>query len=366
MIIFLIILLALVLLFILFIRQPKFGKSPSGKRLDRIRQSPHFRRGKFQNLNPTPQFTEGYTMRRVMYDYFFKQKPHRKPSLSIPAVKTTLKDLPAGQDLLVWFGHSSYYLQVNGKKILVDPVFSGNASPLPGTNTAFKGADAYTVSDLPFIDYLLITHDHYDHLDYHTITGLKDKVGKVITGLGTGAHLERWGYAPEIIIEKDWYEKEVLTPDMVLHITPARHFSGRGFTRNNTLWVSFVLQAKDLRLFLGGDSGYDTHFAETGRRFGPFDLAILDNGQYNEAWRLIHAHPEENLQAAKDLQAKRMMPVHSGKFAMANHTWDEPLNMITALNENGQPVPLLTPRIGEIVYLRDEAQHFDSWWKELK
>ena len=355
----------LLLIFFWYIRQPQFGKAPSGARLQRLQQSPHFQKGKFQNLSHTPPFTEGYNMAGVMFQYFFKRNKNRKPLTGVPVVKTDLKKLPPETDVLVWFGHSSYYLQVSGKRFLIDPVFSKNASPLPGTNTAFRGTDAYTVEDLPFIDYLLISHDHYDHLDYHTILKLKEKCGQVITGLGVGSHLEHWGYNAERILENDWYDSIELSDGMQLHITPARHFSGRGFTRNNTLWVSFVLHTPAFRIFLGGDSGYDSHFAEIGKRFGPFDLALVDNGQYNSAWRYIHAHPEDNLRAAEDLQAKRLMPVHSGKFAMANHAWNEPLTLITSLNKSKKLLPIITPRIGEPVYLQ-EPQQFSSWYRSSR
>lgn len=342
----------------------RYGKKVNEERLARIQQSPQFKNGKFQNQHFTPPLTEGYTMLGTIYDFFFKKASRRVPAGVIPSVKTDLKSLPQNEDIMVWFGHSSYLLQLNGKRFLVDPVFSGNASPVKGTNKSFKGADAYTVSDLPYIDCLLITHDHYDHLDYKTVLALKEKTGEVICGLGVGAHLERWGYKPENIFERDWHDTVGMGDGIMLFITPARHFSGRGFVRNNTLWVSMVLKTSRLTLYLGGDSGYDTHFAQIGSRFGSFDLAILDNGQYDEKWKYIHAHPPEVLQAAKDLKAKRLFPAHSGKFAMANHSWDEPLNRITDLNETFQ-LPLVTPMIGELVYLNRPDQVFSQWWKTI-
>lgn len=347
----------------IFLRQPIFGKAPNGKRLEQIQKSPNYRDGKFQNIHFTPDLTEGYSMAGITWDFLFKQYPRTKPKDAIPSVKTDLLNLSEENDVLVWFGHSSYFIQVQGKRFLIDPVFSGNAAPIAGSNKSFGGTDIYTASDMPNIDYLLITHDHYDHLDYRTILGLKDKVETIICGLGVGAHFEHWGFDTAKIIEKDWDQSETLTESLTLHTATSRHFSGRSFARNNTLWLSFILQTPNLNLYLGGDSGYDTHFAELGKKFGAFDLAILDNGQYNLAWQAIHMFPEEVLLATKELNAKRLFPVHSGKFKLAHHPWDEPLIKITELNNN--EIPLVTPIVGEVVYLNDENQQFKHWWKEV-
>src|SRR5690606_12095178 len=152
-----------------------------------------------------------------------------------------------------------------------------------------------------------------------------------------------------------------------IHTAPARHFSGRGLTRNNTLWLSFIMQTPDLKIYMGGDSGYGTHFAEIGEKFGEFDLVILDNGQYNVAWQAIHMLPEEVLKAAQELNAKRLFPVHSSKFALAQHPWYEPLIRITELNRASNiPIPLVTPMIGEPINLKDEKQAFKQWWKDIE
>jgi L-ascorbate metabolism protein UlaG (beta-lactamase superfamily) len=262
--------------------------------------------------------------------------------------------------VLVWFGHSSFFKQIDGKKILADPVFSGNASTVPGSNEAFKGTDRYTVDDLPDIDYLFISHDHYDHVDHETFLQLKAKAKKVFCGLGVGAHLERWGYNSDQIFEKDWYEDEELDTGFNVHTIPTRHFSGRAFSRDNTLWLSYLIKTPSMKIYIGGDSGYDAHFAEAGEKYGPIDLAILEDGQYDAKWKYIHLLPEQVLQAAEDLKAKRLFPVHSSKFAMANHPWDEPLKKISELNSNN--IPLVTPIIGELVNLDDEHQQFSQWW----
>ena len=350
---------------IIFMQQPQFGQAASGERLERMKKSKHFRDGAFSNLSYTPSLTEGYSMTGVMYNFFFKKNPRQKPLKAIPSIKTDLKNLPADSNVVVWFGHSSYYMQVDGLKILVDPVFSGNASPIPGTTKAFEGTNTYGVNDLPEIDYLLISHDHYDHLDYSTIKELKGKVKNVICGLGVGVYFEQWGHQPEIISERDWNETITIGENIKIHTLTARHFSGRTFKRNTTLWLAYLIETPGQKIFIGGDGGYDTHFAEIGKRFGTIDLAILENGQYNLAWRAIHCLPEEVVQAAKDLNAKRVMPVHSGKFSLALHSWDEPLNEVSRLSKLNE-IPLVTPQIGEVVWMNDEEQVFGEWWRVVE
>jgi L-ascorbate metabolism protein UlaG (beta-lactamase superfamily) len=347
----------------LFIRQPKFGKLPEGERKSRIEKSPNFKDGAFKNLNFTPQMTGEGGFVKIMKDMF--NAKNRRPVNLIPSVKTDLLSLDHDKDILVWFGHSSYFMQIDGKRFLVDPVFCGNASPFSFMIKSFKGTDIYTADDIPEIDYLFITHDHWDHLDYKTITALKPKIKKVITGLGTGAHLERWGYNQQIVSENDWFDEIILEDGFTVNTTPARHFSGRSTKPKQSLWVSFVLKTPSLQIFIGGDGGYDEHFAEIGEKFGGFDLAILENGQYNTSWKYIHMMPNEVLQAAKDLKAKRLFPVHNSKFALANHSWDAPLKAITEFNKSVNQ-PLITPKIGEVVYLKDSTQKFPEWWVGMK
>lgn len=356
--------LLLVITTCLYMQQPQFGKAPTGKRLERIQQSPHYKNGRFQNIHPTPTLTKGYTMAGQLYQTVFDKTARKSPADVLPSVKTDLLHLPPDSNLLVWFGHSSYFMQVDGKRFLIDPVFSGNISPIPIKNRAFRGTDVYTVNDLPEIDYLLITHDHYDHLDYETILALKSKVKHVVCGLGVGEHFEYWGYDPSVILEKDWNETVPVGENFHLHTATARHGSGRKLRMHNTLWLSFIIDAPTQKIYVGGDSGYDTHFASIGKKFGVFDLAILDNGQYNLAWQNIHMLPEEVILAAKDLGARRVLPGHSSKFVLGRHPWDEPLIRISELSAQAQ-LPLVTPRIGEAVNLNDGRQVFQQWWKGL-
>jgi L-ascorbate metabolism protein UlaG (beta-lactamase superfamily) len=295
---------------------------------------------------------------------FFSKKKDARPSVKLPSVKTNLHDLNDHQAVIVWFGHSSYFIRINGKNILVDPVFSGYASPLKFMVTAFAGSDIYTTEEMPEIDYLLITHDHYDHMDYHTLKKLKAKVGKVYCSLGVGSHLRHWGYAAGIIHEMDWWQEENLPGGIQLVAAPARHFSGRGMQRYKTLWSSFILITKEHNVYLGGDSGYDTHFRIIGDKFGPFDIAILEAGQYNTAWPLIHMMPEETVLAAKDLGAKVLMPVHWGKFTLALHAWNEPpQRVVTEATKHGLTVT--TPMIGEAIIIGRSVPVI-RWWEGIK
>lgn len=347
---------------IFFPGHKQFGRIPRGERLFLIKQSPNYRDDSFQNLNVTPQFTGDKGFLGMISSHI--NAVNKRPSRPLPSIYTNLRELPSAENVLVWFGHSSYYIQLDGKKMLIDPVFSGSASPFPFSVRAFPGTDRYTTADIPDLDYLIITHDHWDHLDYQTAVRLKNRVKLVITGLGTGGHFERWGYDKDRIIELDWYQQAEPDLGFVFTATPARHFSGRGLRHKKTLWVSFALNTPTMKLFIGGDGGYDNHFREIGNRFGGFDLAILENGQYNQAWKHIHMMPEEAVTAAADLRAKRLFPVHSSKFALSLHPWDEPLKRITMASQQAG-LPLVTPRIGEKVWLTGPEQQFDSWWENV-
>lgn len=336
------------------------GKLPSGKYKERILQSPNYKKGSFQNLSPTPMKEEGVSYWKMMRE-FFKKHPDTAPSAKLPFVKTDLSKLKSPAPVLVWFGHSSYLLKVSNRTFLVDPVFSGNAAPLSFMVKAFPGSNEYKAENMPVIDHLILTHDHYDHLDYKTIMKLKTKIRSVYCSLGVGSHLRYWGIDKNIITEMDWWQAEELDNDISLTAAPARHFSGRGLKRGQSLWSSFVLKTPSHTICLGGDSGYDSHFKEIGKKFGPFDLAILECGQYNVMWPLIHMMPEETVQAALDLKAKALLPVHWGKFRLSTHAWNEPVKRV--VNKAGEEdLTVVTPRIGEPVYINNDY-NYGSWWK---
>jgi L-ascorbate metabolism protein UlaG (beta-lactamase superfamily) len=215
---------------------------------------------------------------------------------------------------------------------------------------------------MPEIDLLIISHDHYDHLDYATIKALKPKIRQVITPLGVGSHLRYWGIDSDIIHEKDWNQSVKVSNALTVHVLPARHFSGRGLKSNQTLWASFMFEAHDRKVYYSGDTGYGPHFKAIGEQFGPVDLAIMENGQYDEDWNNIHMMPKETVQAAVDLNALAILPGHAGRFVLAKHTWDAPYKSLTK-ESTGKNFRLLTPKQGEPVRVNDTTQQFSAWWE---
>lgn len=351
--------LALVVLGCLYIQTPKFGSLPKGKSLERVQQSPNYKNGEFQNINKTIQITGDKSLIYETFDYLFKSHPNTKPSKPLPTVKTDLKKLNPDENILVWFGHSSYLIQLNGKRFLIDPVFSKSASPFPYSVTAFPGTSIYTPEDMPNIDYLIISHDHWDHLGYSTIKKLN--IGKVITGLGVGAHFRRWNFPENNIIEMDWDEELALEKDLKVYCFTTRHFSGRWLKRDQSLWASFIVEAPNYRFYVGGDSGYDSHYKKIGDKFSSIDLVILDSGQYDKGWAQIHEFPNQVIEASKDLKAKALLPVHHSKFTISNHPWNEPLIELSK-HKGQEEFNILTPKIGEKVDLYDNNHEFEEWW----
>ncbi|MXV52784.1 MBL fold metallo-hydrolase [Pedobacter sp. HMF7647] len=336
-----------------------FGQLPSGSRLSRIKRSPHYRSGAFQNQEPTDVMLKTASFFKVMLDFLNKPK-NTQPSAELPSVNTDLRKLENGKINIVWFGHSSYLLDVNGIKLLIDPVFSGHASPFDFFGKAFPGSNTYQADDMPDLDAVILTHDHYDHLDYETILKLKSRTRHFFTSLGVGSHLEYWGIKPASITELDWWESVKITHSIELTAAPARHFSGRGIKRFQTLWSSFILKAGDSKIFLGGDSGYDDTFKQVGEKYGPFDIALLECGQYGDSWPYIHMTPEETVQAAIDLKAQVLMPVHWAKFTLALHSWHDSADRVTA-EAKRKNLKTTTPLIGEIVTLHESYPN-KRWW----
>jgi L-ascorbate metabolism protein UlaG (beta-lactamase superfamily) len=335
-----------------------FGKNPSDDELKKVEASANYQDKSFKNLLPTT-LMENVSMFSIMWKFMNKPK-NTFPPKPLPSVQTNLKALPDNAPVIIWFGHSSYLIKINGKHILVDPVFSGHASPFSFTAKSFAGTDIYDVEDLPEIDLLIISHDHYDHLDYKTIKKLNYKTKLIYTSLGVASHLNYWGIDNKKIIEFDWWDSYALSNDIQLTAVPARHFSGRSFVRNKTLWSSFVLQTKQHAIFIGADSGYGNHFKLINEKFGAFDIAILECGQYNLAWHDIHTLPEETVQACVDLNAKVLMPVHWGKFSISLHPWDEPVKRLLK-KANELNVKVTTPMIGEPVIVGTSYPE-KNWW----
>ena len=346
----------------LYLQKAKFGRLPQGERLAAMEQSPNHRGGAFHNQAPIREIVKGGSAISGFISFAFHPRDKPRPPGPLPVVKTDLRNLDRGEDVVVWLGHSSYFMIVNNRTVLIDPVFSDYASPFFFSTRAFQGTNIYTAKDMPDIDYLLISHDHWDHLDYDTVMALGPKIRNVVTGLGVGEHFARWGFQEGMVREADWDSAVRLEQGLTIHVLTSRHFSGRWLKRNRTLWVSFALETPTRRIFHSGDSGYGPHFRELGLRFGGFDLVLLDSGQYNEAWRHMHMTPEQSAQAAEDLGARAALPSHTGKFSISYHSWDDPFKRFVAASRD-KPFRVITPMIGEPIHLADTRQTFSHWWE---
>lgn len=349
-----------------FMHKKIFGALPGEELIKDFMRSSHYYNGEFHNLAEHPILSDESSTVMALLRSLFVKKENPAPVNPLPAKNNAFAGLAKDEDVLVWLGHSSFFMQLAGKRILIDPVFSPYASPVFFSVQAFAGATPYGTDDLPAIDYVFISHDHWDHLDYPTLMQLKPKLGKIVCALGVKSHLLHWGFAGEQIIDGDWGEHAVLADDLQVHFIPSQHFSGRTLTRNKTLWCGFVLETPQQKIFFSGDSGYEAHFAQIGKAFGGIDLALLDCGQYNERWKYVHMNPEEASQAAVDLHAGYLLPMHIGKFSLAYHAWYEPFDRITAASRD-KPYTLLTPMIGERLALANLASaSFPFWWKNVQ
>lgn len=344
---------AIILSINLFITiHPIFGAKKKNINLERLMASPNFKEGKFQNLEPTVMMTGegGYwsTMKK-----FFKGVKNDKPSTSIQSLLFNKNKFSSSENHITytWFGHSTVLIKINDKVIITDPVFSKAASPVPFINKAFKFENEYSADILPELDIVLISHDHYDHLDYETILKIDAKTKKFIVPLGVDAHLLRWGIPSTKIEIADWGDTINIDSSLKFISTPARHFSGRGpKDRDKTLWCSWVIESNNQKVFFGGDSGYGKHFMEIGNKYGPFDLTMIECGQYNKNWNQIHAMPEQSVQAHIDLKGKQMLPIHWSKYKLSIHSWTEPIER--AKKESViKNVDISLIKVGEIIEL---------------
>ncbi len=343
---------------------PQFGGSPSKEQKEEFAKLAYYKDGKFSNLTPTDMDLSTREMIQML-PKFFKNDPNRSPQFDVPIELVDSLELviPKVPDRLVWFGHSAFLLQIDGKNILIDPMFGRVPSPIP-----FMGNPRYydrlpiEVEKLPFIDLIVISHDHYDHLDYESIQKLKDKTKQFYVPLGVGAHFEKWGVNQKDIKEFEWWE-EAQFEGLEMAFTPSRHFSGRGLgDRFNTLWGSWVIKSLEYNIFFSGDSGYGPHFKEIGQKYGPFDFAMLECGQYNLKWQDIHMAPEETAMAGVDVKAKVGMPIHWGAFTLAFHSWTDPVERVTK-KARELDLPLAIPKIGEFINLNNLQEFQDKWWE---
>jgi L-ascorbate metabolism protein UlaG (beta-lactamase superfamily) len=319
---------------------------------------------KFFNIEPTEVMRKDASYIGLIRQQFSKPDDV-SPKNPVASIKTDLRALAQNSGdtpEVVWFGHSAYLIAQKGKTMLVDPVFE-NASPVSFIGKPFAGSGIYHAEDMPDIDLLIITHDHYDHLEYKTLMRLKGKIKSIVCPAGVDSHLTYWGFDAHIISSLEWNEETAL-PIMGANVKvtalPARHFSGRGITRNKTLWNSYALQLEGFKIFIGGDSGYGEHFKTIGEQHGPFDIAFIECGQYGKDWPNIHMLPEETARVALEIKAKILFPVHWAKFVLALHPWNEPIKRLLKAAEQ-MPYIVVSPKIGEpYTFGKDFIQQ--EWW----
>lgn len=381
----LIVLVVLASVGVLFLRfAPTFGALPTGASKQRIDSSPNYTGKRFINLasakisvnagmalqpettNNSPAQTDNN--QGFLKNFIFppKSKNPTKPIVTQP-LNFDANQLQNGD--LVWLGHSTVLFKTDGQTLITDPVFH-RASPLPVGVKHFPMTNAPKTSDLPFVDAVLISHDHYDHLDHKAIKQMKEKVGHFYVPLGVKAHLMHWGVDANKISEYDWYEEtHIADTDVKLVFTPTKHFSGRGLTnRNSTLWGSWVVKSPDLSVYFSGDGGYSPEFANIGQKYGGFDIAFIEDGAYNLAWADVHMLPEQSAQAGIDVNARVVLPIHWGKFDLSTHQWTDPVKRIklamakhNASVEQDKQITIATPQIGQVFNL--DTIPVQTWWE---
>jgi len=351
----------------IFIRtSPAFGRQLTKEQIQEFEKLDNFENGVFINQIPT-DMDMGFKNGMATLWEFFKGGKGRKPDRKLPVEKMDLNEISQNKgktNRVTWFGHSSFLLEIDGKIILIDPMFSRATSPVQ-----LLGPKRYTqefpieLKDLPKIDVVLISHDHYDHLDEKSIKHLKSITKQFIVPLAVGNHLKKWKVDSAKIIELNWWENFDFG-NIKFTSTPARHFSGRGPTdRSKTLWCSWVIQSENYQIFFSGDTGYGPHFKQIHDNFGEFDLALMECGQYNEKWKNIHMLPEQTVQAAIEIGAKIFMPIHWAGYTLSLHSWTEPVER--AIKEaNKLNIPITTPKIGESINLDNEIFPRTNWWEK--
>lgn len=322
-----------------------FGEHATGARLARMERSPEWRDGAFHDAQPMWN-----DMGRALA-HGFSGVPDNEPSAPVPVMRTdpaVLATVPASGLRVTWFGHSSTLLEIDGVRVLTDPIWSDRASPFEWIGPHRWYAPTIALADLPPIDAVLISHDHYDHLDWATIVAMRGWRNVFVVPLGIGAHLQRWGIPPERIVELDWWQSTRVGA-LALTLVPARHASGRVIPRSDvTLWGGFALVGQRHRVYYSGDTGLFEAMWQIGERFGPFDVALVEAGQYDAAWPDWHLGPEQAVLSAQAVGAKALIPVHWGLFRLAPHGWTEPVERVLVAARCAN-LPVITPRPGQTI-----------------
>ena len=336
---------------------PAMGARATGARLARMRRSPQYRDGAFRNPAADPVRTATSSYR----EEFQRRRPGR-PANPVPLVRTPFPG-PTGGVHVVWFGHAATLLEIEGRRVLLDPVWSERCSPSQLVGPRRLHEPPVPLAALGAVDAVVISHDHYDHLDMPTIKALaRTQDAPFVVPLGVGAHLDRWGVPPTRVTELDWGESTEVN-GATLTATAAHHFSGRTLVRNDTLWTSWVVAAGGRRVFYTGDSGYFPGYAAIGAEYGPFDAALVQIGAYSPAWPDIHMTPEEAVTAHLDVRGGLLVPVHWGTFNLAFHAWSEPVDRLWR-EAKAREVTLAVPRPGERIDVSDPPA-VDGWWQTV-
>lgn len=340
--------------------QPEFGRAPSKEDQKKYQQSEQFRKTKFVNAIPTSQ-GDFWEVLKTLPKFFNNSKG--APTDTLPSAYPKACAIDDSLSRVTWLGHSAFLIEHAGLRILIDPMLGPVASPFSFGSKRFPTEAMLKVEDFENIDVVVISHDHYDHLDYPSISKLKEQYPKFYTPLGVGSHLKAWGVPSADIQEMDWWD-ETQFRGLRLRATPARHFSGRALNdRNATLWAGWILDFGTQKLFFSGDGGYGPHYKEIGEKEGPFDFAMMECGQYNQAWGDIHMMPEESVKAAIEVQAKLAMPIHWGSFKLSVHSWTEPVERFVKAAED-QGLAYIHPKIGACFNPLNPGTTA-PWWLEL-
>lgn len=340
----------------------QFGGKATKKLANRYSKSRQWSDKKFMNIEETNMDISLLQIPKLLYKQFFEKsgrEPKQKLSV-LPFDKEAFLS-PSDKMKFIWYGHSVVLMRIANKTVLIDPMLGSNAAPIsPFPIKRFSENTLDFIQDFPEIDLLLLTHDHYDHLDLESFELLIPKVKEYYVALGCSRHLEKWGISLEKIKEFDWWDTSNFE-GINITFSPTRHFSGRGLTdRAKSLWGGWVLKTETENIYFSGDSGYGEHFKEVGRRLGPFEFAFMECGQYNENWRQIHMFPEESVQAAKDAGASQIMPVHWAGFALSQHHWKDPLErFVQACDDNNHAHVI--PQLGEIVAYDSTESSLNKW-----